>query len=109
MLCRSASVIPSATPLPVANWLGDSRDRQHPTNLGVVTDGSLRPGDIVAWRTQGGTGQGHSTIHIGGNLLVYAGGGVDGSPVAKTLNYVNNNMMGSSHEPAVVRRYNGKP
>lgn len=92
---------------PVANWLGDSKDRQKITNLGVVTDGSLRPGDVVAWRTQGGTGQGHSTIHIGGNVLVYAGGGSDGSPIPNTLKYVTSNMAGG-HEPAVVRRYNGK-
>lgn len=85
---------------PVANWLGDARDRQNLTNLGVVTDGSLRPG---------GVGQGHSTIHIGGNVLVYAGGPGGGSPITRTLNYVNTNMMNSSRAPAVVRRYNGKP
>ena len=92
---------------PVANWLGDSGDRQHLRNQAIVTDGTRRPGDIVAWRTQGGIGQGHSSVHIGGNVLVYAGGPPDGSPQARTLNYVNNRMGG--HEAYVVRRYNGKP
>ena len=34
--------------LPAANWLGDAQNKQHLTNLGIVTDGSVRPGDIVA-------------------------------------------------------------
>jgi hypothetical protein len=96
---------------PVANWLGDANDRQHLTNLAVVRDGSLRPGDIVAWRATGGTESGHSSVHIGGNVLVYAGGPPDGSPQAQTLNYVNGRLTGflGGHEPYVVRRYNGKP
>ena len=101
---------------PAANWLGDAKDRQHLTNLGIVTDGSLRPGDIVAWRTVGGTNEGHSSIHIGGNVLVYAGGPPDGSPQAQTLDYVNSKLTSfpstwftGAHEPYVVRRYNGKP
>jgi RHS repeat-associated protein len=93
---------------PAANWLGDSRDRQHLTNLPIVTDGSFLPGDIAAWRTQGGEGQGHSSVHIGGNVLVYAGGPPDGTPQARTLDFVNERLSGS-HEPYVVRRYNGKP
>jgi RHS repeat-associated protein len=96
---------------PVADWLGDAKDRQHLTNLAIVTDGSLKPGDIVAWRANGGIGEGHSSIHIGGNVLVYAGGPPDGTPQARTLNFVNDNLTGffGGHEPYVVRRYNGKP
>ena len=92
---------------PAANWLGDSRDTQKLTNLGIVTDGSLRPGDIVAWRNDDAPRFGHSSIHIGGNVLVYAGGSPDGTPQARTLNFVDNRMGG--HQPYVVRRYNGKP
>jgi hypothetical protein len=62
----------------------------------------------VAFRSNGGEGLGHSTIHIGGNVLVYAGAG-DGSPIAKTLGTVSSIMTGGGHEPYVVRRYNGKP
>ncbi|HKB66328.1 MAG TPA: RHS repeat-associated core domain-containing protein [Pyrinomonadaceae bacterium] len=102
---------------PAANWLGDSRDKKKLTNLGIVTDGSLRPGDIVAWRNKDAPRSGHSSTYIGGNVLVYAGGPPDGSPKAQTLNYVNRSMtggfantgIGSTHEPYVVRRYNGKP
>jgi RHS repeat-associated protein len=101
---------------PVANWLGDAKDRQHLTNLAIVTDGSLRPGDIVAWRSNGGAEPGHSSIHIGGNVLVYAGGRSvhgwpKGTPQAQTLGYMNGQMTGygGGHESYVVRRYNGKP
>jgi RHS repeat-associated protein len=101
---------------PVADWLGDAKDRQHLTNLGIITDGTLKPGDIVAWRANGGSDPGHSTIYIGGNVLVYAGGpGVNGwpngTPQAQTLTYVNSKLTGfmGGHEPYVVRRYNGKP
>lgn len=98
---------------PAANFLGDAKDRQHLTNLGIVTDG-LKVGDIVAWRTEGGEGSGHSTIHIGGNVLVYSGGPAhhglpSGTPQAKTFSEVDRSMNRTNHESFVVRRYNGKP
>jgi cell wall-associated NlpC family hydrolase len=87
---------------PVANWLGDAKDTQHLTNLGIITDGKLKPGDIVAWRANGGSDPGHSTIYIGGNVLVYAGGsGVNGwpngTPQAQTLTNVNSKFYGHIH------------
>jgi RHS repeat-associated protein len=105
---------------PAANWLGDAGNRQHLSNLAIV-HGSLRPGDIVAWRYSGGTSDGHSSIHIGGGVVVYAGGPsvngwAAGTPQAQTLNYVNSRLtsfpwtlFSGSHEAPVVRRYNGKP
>jgi hypothetical protein len=104
--------------LPVANWLGDAQNRQHLTNLAIVTDGSLKPGDIVAWRYSGGGTDGHSSIYIGGNVLVYAGSNdTHGVPKYQTLNYVDSwatggflgTGLGASHDHYVVRRYNGKP
>jgi RHS repeat-associated protein len=104
--------------LPVANWLGDARDRQHLTNLAIVTDGSLKPGDIVAWRYSDGSTDGHSAIYIGGNVLVYAGSNdTHGIPKYQTLNYVDSwatggflgTGWGALHDHYVVRRYNGKP
>jgi RHS repeat-associated protein len=96
---------------PAANWLGDARDRQHLANIAIV-QGSLRPGDIVAWRYTGGTKDGHSSIYIGGGVLVYAGSyDTGGVPKAQTLNYVSNKLEGywGGHDTHVVRRYNGKP
>jgi len=98
--------------LPAANWLGDAQNRQHLTNLAIVTDGNLRPGDIVAWRYSGGTQDGHSSIYIGGGVLVYAGSyDTGGVPKAQTLNFVSNKLEGywGGHDTHVVRRYNGKP
>src|SRR5205814_91449 len=96
---------------PAANWLGDARDRQHLANISIVT-GSMRPGDIVAWRYSGGTQDGHSSIYIGGGVLVYAGSyDTGGVPKAQTLNYVSNKLEGywGGHDTHVVRHYNGKP
>jgi cell wall-associated NlpC family hydrolase len=105
---------------PAANWLGDSRDRQHLANISIV-NGGMRPGDIVAWRYSGGTSDGHSSIYIGGGVVVYAGGPsvngwAAGTPQAQTLNYVNSSLTSfpytlysGQHEAPVVRRYNGKP
>lgn len=81
-------------------WLGDASDRQHLTNLGIVTDGSLRTGDIVACRANGGSDPGHGSIYIGGNVLVNAGGPSvhgwpTGAPQAQTLDYVNGRLTGS--------------
>ena len=101
---------------PVANYLGDKRDSKHLTNLSVVT--TLRVGDIVAWRNANASpdNPGHSSIYIGGGVVVYAGGPPDGSPKAQTLKYVNGHMntegwlgtgVGATHEPYVIRRYSG--
>jgi len=88
-----------------ANELGASG--RHITNLTVVT-GSLQIGDTVAWRNNDSNEPGHSSTHIGGNVLVYAGARrTGGVPTYQTLNYVDSNMAG--HQPYVVRRYNGKP
>lgn len=100
---------------PVANWLGDIKDRMHLKNLPVVYD-VARVGDVVAWRAVGGENSGHSGISIGGGAMVYAGGPPDGRPQVQTINYVNERMntqggifTGPSHEPGVIRRFNGKP
>ncbi len=93
---------------PVANWLGDSRDMQKLRNIPVVTDGSLRMGDIVAYRNSNTSESGHSAIYVGGGIVVYAGGGVDGTPIAQTLTFLDSAML-SGHEPRTVRRYTGKP
>jgi RHS repeat-associated protein len=96
---------------PVANFLGDSQDRQHLSNISPNLNGSLVavPGDIVAWRTNGGEGSGHSSIYIGGGVVIYAGSGDNGGrPKVATFTYLNNHMSGG-HETPVVRRYNGKP
>ncbi len=94
---------------PAANWLGDRRDVQHLSNLPVQGDGSLRVGDIVAWRYNEAADSGHSSIYIGGNVVVYAGSSSnDGIPKAATLNNVDSSMS-AHHESHVVRRYNGKP
>jgi len=105
---------------PAANWLGDARNRQHLANLAIV-HGRLRPGDIVAWRYSGGKDDGHSSIYIGGGVVVYAGGPsvnnwAAGTPQAQTLDYVNSRLTSflytwrtGSHEARVARRYNGKP
>ncbi|MBK8147632.1 MAG: RHS repeat-associated core domain-containing protein [Acidobacteria bacterium] len=93
---------------PAANWLGDSRDVQRLRNIPVVTDGSLRMGDIVAYRSNNPPESGHSAIYIGGGIVVYAGGGVDGTPIAQTLSFLDS-AMSRGHEPRTVRRYAGKP
>jgi len=100
---------------PVANWLGDIRDGQKLKNLPVVYD-AAGVGDVVAWRYVGGKVSGHSAISIGGGVLVYAGGGTDGTPKAETMAKVNESMntqggwiLGPTHEPGVIRRFNGKP
>lgn len=101
---------------PAANYLGDKNDTQHLANLPIVKDGTLRIGDIVAWRKVGGVGTGHSSIYIGGGVVVYAGADrVRRVPIAQTLKYVNNwatrgwfgTSLGLEHEPYVVRRYGG--
>jgi cell wall-associated NlpC family hydrolase len=106
---------------PVANWLGDAKDRQGLDNMNLprVTDGSLRPGDIIAWRnTDAGNESGHSTIYIGGGVVVYAASAdTGGVPKAQTLSFVDGwardgwawTTYGANHEPYVVRRYNVKP
>jgi hypothetical protein len=100
--------------IPVANWLGDSKDRMNLTNLPIITNG-MRPGDIVAWRTEGGASAGHSSINIGGGVLVYAGGPNGGIPKANTFANADSNLRPSSfgrvlvytaHDSAVVRRFN---
>lgn len=100
-----------------ANYLGDKNDTKHLTNLSIVK-GALWFGDIIAWRNvnAGPDYAGHSSIYIGGGVVVYAGGPSDGSPKAQTLSYVNGRMntggllgtgIGATHFPYVVRRYNG--
>jgi RHS repeat-associated protein len=100
---------------PVANFLGDIKDRQRLGGIPIVYD-QARVGDIVAWRATGGKEPGHSGISIGGGAIVYAGGPPDGTPQVRTIDYVNQRMntaggifTGPSHEPGVIRRYNGKP
>jgi hypothetical protein len=95
---------------PVANWLGDENYKL--TNLAIVKDGTMKPGDIVAWKNKNPEEAGHSSIHIGGNVLVYAGADrTGGVPIAETMKYVDSVMHGwfSDHNAPVVRRYNGKP
>jgi len=101
--------------VPAANWLGDKNDAKHLTNIPVITNPTLRIGDIVAWRYKGGADAGHSSIYIGGGVVVYAGGLHGGTPQAQTLNYVNHALTGwwptwwtGPHEPLAVRRYSGK-
>lgn len=105
---------------PAANWLGDSKNRQHLANISIV-HGRMRPGDIVAWRYSRGASDGHSSIYIGGGVVVYAGGPsvngwAAGTPQAQPFDYVNSRLtsfpytvFSGKHESAVVRRYNGKP
>jgi hypothetical protein len=85
------------------------KDRKKLSNLAIINDGTLKIGDIVAWRYIGGTQDGHSSIYIGGGYVVYAGGGADGSPIVNTLDNVNTWAIGANHELYVVRRYSGKP
>jgi len=100
---------------PVANYLGDIQDRQKLKNLPVVYD-VARVGDVVAWRYFEGRDSGHSAIYIGGGVVAYAGGGTTGTPKAETMTKVNDAMetqdgyiFNRTHDPGVIRRYNGKP
>lgn len=100
---------------PAANYLGDAQDRQKLSNLKIVADGSLKPGDIIAWRYTGGKSEGHSAIYIGGGAVVYSGSGdgyftTGGAPKVMLLKDLDSNLRSSwigqpSHEPYVVRRY----
>lgn len=100
------------------NWLGDIRDSMKLKNLPVYY-GAAGVGDVVAWRsTDAANTSGHSGISIGGGVMIYAGGQGGGTPQYKTIAYMNERMqtesrylglVGPSHEPGVIRRYNGKP
>jgi RHS repeat-associated protein len=101
----------------VANWLGDIRDLMKLKNL-PVHYGAAGVGDVVAWRNTDPNRPGHSGISIGGGAMIYAGGGRDGTPQARTIEFMNGQMqtgsslfglIGPKHEPGVIRRYNGKP
>ncbi len=101
----------------VANWLGDWQDRMKLKNLPVHW-GSAGVGDVVAWRNTDANQSGHSGVSIGGGAMIYAGGPRDGTPQVRTIAYVNGRMqtesslfglISPSHEPGVIRRFNGKP
>lgn len=97
---------------PAANYLGDARDGQKLSNLGIVTS-AMQPGDIVAWRANGGNSDGHSSINIGGGVVIYSGGPNEGRPTPNTLSGADSSLRpwynSTKHEPYTVRRYNGKP
>jgi hypothetical protein len=106
---------------PATNWLGDKQDQQHLSNLKIVTDNSLKPGDVIAWRNTDHSKDGHSAIYIGGGMVAYSGSGDEygglvtgGAPKVMTLKDLNSNLRPSlagralgadNHEAYVVRRY----